>query len=936
MAKRAKKRGKKPPAPNQTRFATAHNDITIPRYTDVLSFIDDTLLERGGGKGLKLYDEIERDTHAWSVLQKRKHQLVGREWIVEPASEGTDDVAAADFIREQLAGLPFDRICLDLLDATLKGFSIAEIVYGRDGRHVTVDEVANLEQRRFVFDPDWKPRLLTMAAPTKGETLPDRKFVVHRFGVKGNNPYGLGLGTRLFWPALFKRNGVAFWMKFLERFASPIPVGKYPMGSLPAQQRDLMMVLEGMNHASAITVPIGTELDSFESKRTGRVDYDAWCRFWNAEMSKATLGETLTTEMGQTGARAASETHADILDMLVDSDADLLSGTLNMQLVSWLSAFNYPNARPPAVWRPRPSNEMEQEELAHKRAERRAVDMEALAQARELGFEPENVEAYMARVFDGPVRAVTATGSVAVSGSEAQKKTSEPKPDVAFADAGSFSLEDLTKALEALVRETHESWVADLRALVDQAEHGTSLRQAMLDWQASLPEPPYAEALGDAIALAGLKGRAEIIDEISGPELAEPTIGTVTFRQAQDFLRQKVSLPTNAWTDTLHQAHDRAFVVAGADSVALVEDLRAALDDALDGGGGLKGFRERFDAIVLKHGWDYRGGRNWRTRVIFETNLRTAHQAGRLKQMRDPDVVAVRPFWQYVHAVTRVPKTPRKEHKALDGRVLRHDDPAWERIYPPNGWMCSCGVNTLSAAGLKRLGKDGPDPTPTLKMRKVKDPVTGEWVEVPQGIDFGWDYQPGDSWERGLVPREWQKPLSLAEPELPLPVSPSLDEIGRPFASPQLPKGKSPEYYVGRFLSKFGAAIGRGVLYRDRAGQAVLVSDALFRTMDGSWKAMKRGRAVQMERLAEAIFDPDEIWVDWSEDQDGNLRLVRRYLRWDPQLAGFGVFEWSQAGWSGLTAFDPQAGSRHKPSRTYLEKHRRGALIYRRGEEERE
>ena len=62
---------------------------------------------------------------------------------------------------------------------------------------------------------------------------------------------------------------------------------------------------------------------------------------------------------------------------------------------------------------------------------------------------------------------------------------------------------------------------------------------------------------------------------------------------------------------------------------------------------------------------------------------------------------------------------------------------------------------------------------------------------------------------------------------------------------PELPKGKSPEYYVSRFLSKFGAAIGRGVLYRDQAGQAVLVSDALFRNMDGSWKAMKRrpGRA---------------------------------------------------------------------------------------------
>lgn len=485
------------------------------------------------------------------------------------------------------------------------------------------------------------------------------------------------------------------------------------------------------------------------------------------------------------------------------------------------------------------------------------------------------------------------------------------------------------------MRETHERWIDALRGLTrrtDRADDAQDLARLFLDWQSELPVASYLEALGDAIALAELKGRAEIADEMADPELAAPTVGTVTFTEAQAFLRQKVSLPTKTWTDTLHQAHDRAFVIAGAESVALVEDLRGALDAAMHGGGGLEGFRERFDEIVLRHGWQYNGGRNWRTRVIYETNLRTAHQAGRLRQMRDPDVVARRPFWRYVHAETRAPKVPRAEHLAWDGMVFRHDDPIWKRIYPPNGWKCSCGVVTLSAAGLKRLGKEGPDAAPRLKMRRVQDPTTGDWVRVPEGIDFGWGHQPGDTWERGLVPRELQKPLALAEPDLPLPVSPSLDELGRPFASPELPAGKEVDYYVDRFLVKFGAAIGRGVMYRDQAGQAVLISDALFRNMDGQWKAMKRGRAVQMERLAEAIFDPDEIWVDWGAARDGARRLVRRYIRWDPELAAFGIFEWSPRGWSGLTSFDPRRGRSNKPRRGYLENHRRGALIYRRGE----
>lgn len=423
-----------------------------------------------------------------------------------------------------------------------------------------------------------------------------------------------------------------------------------------------------------------------------------------------------------------------------------------------------------------------------------------------------------------------------------------------------------------------------------------------------------------------------MLDELGGAAFAEPTIGTVPFTEAQEFLRQKVSLPTKVWTDTLHRAHDRALVVAGADSVALVEDLRGALDRALNGGGGLEEFRSRFDEIVLQNGWQYNGGRNWRTRVIYETNLRSAHQAGRLRQMRDPDVVKLRPFWRYVHAETRQPKAPRHEHMAWDGKVWRHDDPIWATIFPPNGWRCSCGVHTVSVSGMNRLGKDGPDPTPKLKMRRVKDPTTGEWVKVPEGIDFGWGYQPGDTWERGLVPRELQKPLALAEPELPLPVSPPLEDLGRPFAAPELPSGKDPEFYVGKFLGKFGAAIGQGAMYRDAAGQAIVISDALFRNMDGQWKAMKRGRAVQLERLAEAIFDPDEIWVDWSEEPDGTRRLLRHYLRWDPEIAGLSLFSWSVRGWSGVTSFNPTTGKRLAPNRQYLEKHRRGALLYRREE----
>ncbi|MDZ7822988.1 MAG: DUF935 family protein [Ahrensia sp.] len=65
---------------------------------------------------------------------------------------------ARDFVEEQLDALPFDRICEDLLDATLKGFAISEVVWKRNSDRIIIDDVISHDQRRFVFDITWRPR----------------------------------------------------------------------------------------------------------------------------------------------------------------------------------------------------------------------------------------------------------------------------------------------------------------------------------------------------------------------------------------------------------------------------------------------------------------------------------------------------------------------------------------------------------------------------------------------------------------------------------------------------------------------------------------------------------------------------------------------------------------------------------------------------------
>ncbi|WP_051630410.1 phage head morphogenesis protein [Afifella pfennigii] len=227
------------------------------------------------------------------------------------------------------------------------------------------------------------------------------------------------------------------------------------------------------------------------------------------------------------------------------------------------------------------------------------------------------------------------------------------------------------------------------------------------------------------------------------------------FEEAISFFRQKANVPTRRWSDVYAAAHSHSFMVAGAASDALLSDFRAEIDKALEQGTTLADFRKAFDGIVGKHGWSYTGGRNWRTRVIVETNLRTAFAAGRYAQQTLPETLAAFPFWQYHHSGSL---HPREQHLAWDGLVLRADDPFWTTNYPPNGWRCGCFTTPVSEAGLRRQGKAGPDPSPQLSFEtKV---VGGVPRQVPNGVDPGFEYNPGQSWLSGGRPFE-----PVAEPE---------------------------------------------------------------------------------------------------------------------------------------------------------------------------
>jgi hypothetical protein len=355
---------------------------------------------------------------------------------------------------------------------------------------------------------------------------------------------------------------------------------------------------------------------------------------------------------------------------------------------------------------------------------------------------------------------------------------------------------------------------------------------------------------------------------------------SLPFEQAISFFRQKVNVPTAKWADMLQGAHSRAFTVAGATKEGMLTDFRAAIDDAISNGSTLGDFRKSFDDIVARYGWDYNGTRGWRTQTIYGTNLRTAYAAGRWKQMTDPDVLRLNPYWKRVHKDGE--KHPRPEHLAWDGLVLPPDDPFVKTHATPDGWGCQCRWDPINRRELASLGKSGPDRAPPIEMQKATvntsaGPLT---IDVPKGVDPGWGYSIGESaYGRQLSAHTmdaWRQQGADAWERL----QPSGDwrSAGRP---EQLP--------IDRPKAKFGRAVASIAQLEPEIEAAIGAPEQAFKTPDGDpmlidaaalSQHMPLDHAALAPILPELAGDPSEIWLAFEQHKGtGQVALRKRLLK---------------------------------------------------------
>lgn len=247
--------------------------------------------------------------------------------------------------------------------------------------------------------------------------------------------------------------------------------------------------------------------------------------------------------------------------------------------------------------------------------------------------------------------------------------------------------------------------------------------------------------------------------------------------EAIAYFRRKGYRISFSWQDVYAVEHARAFTVAKAMSLDILEDIRAAVDKAISEGVTFQEFRRSLEPTLQEKGWwgqkritdpltgeerEVQLGSPRRLRTIYDVNLRTAYAAGsweRIQRTKER-----RPYLRYVAILDG---RTRPHHRGWHGTVLPADHPWWQTHYPPNGWGCRCSVQQLSERDLERFGYSvTDDPPDTGLTRTWTNPRTGEIRRVPLGIDPGWDYNPGMAGEEHAARLLAEKVAAVDAPEI--------------------------------------------------------------------------------------------------------------------------------------------------------------------------
>lgn len=292
-----------------------------------------------------LASEIEeRDSHYGSVLTTRKLGVSGIPFTVQSATDKRTDLKIAEDVRINVVEKPeFNELVFHMLDSIGKGISMVEIMWSVSEGAYRPSGYKWRDQRWFAWDQDTleTPLLITDAAPN-GEPLTPYKWVVHTPLLKSGLPMQGGVARPCSIAYALKSYTVRDLMAFLEVYGIPFRYGTYRSGAPQAERDALLEALAAIGSDASGIVPDGTKIEFANVNSKGGADaFIMTAEYWDKQISKRVLGQTMTTDEGTGKGKAqASEQSKQKLE-IKRHDAARIVATVRQQLITAYVRLNY-------------------------------------------------------------------------------------------------------------------------------------------------------------------------------------------------------------------------------------------------------------------------------------------------------------------------------------------------------------------------------------------------------------------------------------------------------------------------------------------------------------------------------------------------------------------------------------------------------------------
>lgn len=231
----------------------------------------------------------------------------------------------------------FAEIATASINALLFGYSVQEMVYDQDSDYIGIQWVG--EKPMEWFEPKNDGRLIYRPEGTGQEYEVDQvfKFFMTRRKSTYKQPYGKALLTVVYWLDFFRKNGFKFWAKFLERFGTPILLGKCK-DSDPSEMNQALLNAHAQSVIS-IDAEDDVQILSAASSSNAGTSFETFNNTIIRQIQKVILGQTLTSGTDGTGSRALGEVHDNVRKDKLNADIRLVTPTFQA-IVDALCALN--------------------------------------------------------------------------------------------------------------------------------------------------------------------------------------------------------------------------------------------------------------------------------------------------------------------------------------------------------------------------------------------------------------------------------------------------------------------------------------------------------------------------------------------------------------------------------------------------------------------